>query len=94
MFVCVYMDDLISTGNNQIMFEEFKKVMAQEFEMSDMGLTSYYLGIEVKQMKDEIFISQEAYAKELLKRLNMLDYNPINTPMECRAKLSKEEKGV
>ena len=60
------MDDLISTGNNQIMFEEFKKVMAQEFEMSDMGLMSYYLGIEVKQMEDGIFISQEAYAKELL----------------------------
>ena len=57
LFVCVYVDDLIFTGNNQIMFEDFKKAMAQEFEMSDMGLMSYYLGIEVKQMEDGIFIS-------------------------------------
>ncbi|KAL1325586.1 hypothetical protein AAHE18_13G171100 [Arachis hypogaea] len=68
--------------------------MAQEFEMSDIGLMSYYLGIEVKQMEDGIFISQEAYARELLKKLNMLDCNPTNTPMECGVKLSKEEEGV
>ncbi|XP_072073935.1 uncharacterized mitochondrial protein AtMg00810-like [Arachis hypogaea] len=67
--------------------------MAQEFELSDMGLMSYYLGIEVKQMQDGIFISQQAYARELLKKLNMLDCNPTNTPMECGVKLSKE-KGV
>ncbi|XP_072052139.1 uncharacterized mitochondrial protein AtMg00810-like [Arachis hypogaea] len=68
--------------------------MAQEFEMSDMGLMSYYLGIEVKQIEDRIFISQQAYAKELLKKLNMLDCNPTNTPMECGVKLFKEEEGV
>ncbi|XP_057719117.1 uncharacterized mitochondrial protein AtMg00810-like [Arachis stenosperma] len=45
-------------------------------------------------MNDEIFISQEAYARELLKKLNMLDCNPTNTPMECGVKLSKEKEGV
>ncbi|XP_072073334.1 uncharacterized mitochondrial protein AtMg00810-like [Arachis hypogaea] len=85
---------LYSQENNQIMFEEFKKVMAQEFDTSDMGLISYYLGIEVKQIEDGIFISQQAYARELLKKLNMLDCNPTNTPMECGVKLSKEEEGV
>ncbi|KAL1321588.1 hypothetical protein AAHE18_14G137900 [Arachis hypogaea] len=94
LFVCVYVDDLIFIGNNQIMFEEFKKVMAQEFEMSDMGLMSYYLGIEVKQIEDGVFISQQAYARELLKKLNMLDCNPSNTPMEYGVKLFKEEDGV
>ena len=74
------------------MFEEFKKVMAQEFEMSNMGLMSYYLGIEVKQMENGIFISQEVYAKELLKKLNLLDCNPVNMPMDCGDKLSKEDK--
>lgn len=40
--VCIYMNDLIFTGNNPQMFEDFKSLMAQEFEMSDMGLKSYY----------------------------------------------------
>ena len=45
--------------------------MAQEFEITDIGLISYYLGIEVKQMDDDIFISQESYKKEVLKKFNM-----------------------
>ncbi|KAK2965860.1 hypothetical protein RJ640_027147 [Escallonia rubra] len=52
-------DDLIFTGNNSSMFKELKNAMAQEFEMTDIGLMSYYLGIEVKQRDDGIFISQE-----------------------------------
>jgi hypothetical protein len=48
---CLYVDDLIFTGNNPSMFEDFKKAMTQEFEMTDIGLMSYYLGIEVKQME-------------------------------------------
>ena len=57
LFVYIYVDDLIFTGNNSRMFNNFKKVMAQEFEMSDIGLMTYYLGMEVKYMEDGIFIS-------------------------------------
>lgn len=92
LFFYVYVDDLIVIGNNQMMFDGFKKAMAQEFEMSDMGLMSYYLGIEVKQMKDGIVISQEAYTKEVLKKFKMLDCNPVNTPMECGVKTFKTRK--
>ncbi|KAK2993848.1 hypothetical protein RJ640_027325 [Escallonia rubra] len=67
LIVGLYVDDLIFTGNNVKMFDDFKKEMAKEFEMTDIGLMSYYLGIEVKQRDDGIFISQEAYAKEVLK---------------------------
>jgi hypothetical protein len=51
LFICLYVDDLIFTGNNPSMFEDFKKAMTQEFEITDIGLMSYYLGIEVKQME-------------------------------------------
>ncbi|KAL0356000.1 UNVERIFIED_CONTAM: Retrovirus-related Pol polyprotein from transposon TNT 1-94 [Sesamum radiatum] len=78
-------------GNNQHMYENFKKVMAQEFEMSDMGLMSYYLGLEVKQRSDGIFISQEAYARETLKKFKMKECNPVTTPIECGVKLSKDD---
>ncbi|KAK3039773.1 hypothetical protein RJ639_027086 [Escallonia herrerae] len=55
--------------------------MARQFDMTDMGLMSYYLGLEVKQMKDGIFMSQEGYAKEVLKKFKMLDSKPVKTPM-------------
>lgn len=71
------------------MFEEFKEAMAQEFEMSDMGLMSYYLGIQVNQMKEGIIVTQEVYVKELLKKFNMLNCKPVNTSIECGEKLSK-----
>ncbi|KAJ4812770.1 polyprotein [Rhynchospora pubera] len=72
LFVCIYVDDLILTGNNPQMYANFKRAMAKEFEMSDMGLMSYYLGIEVKQSGDGIFISQEGYAREIIKKFKMM----------------------
>ena len=63
LIVCLYVDDLIFTGNNPSIFEDFKKAITKEFGMTNIGLMVYYLGIEVKQMEDEIFISQEGYAK-------------------------------
>ncbi|KAK2976718.1 hypothetical protein RJ640_013974 [Escallonia rubra] len=74
------------------MFDDFKKEMAKEFEMTDIGLMSYYLGIEVKQRDDGIFISQEAYAKEVLKRFNVENCNPISIPIEVEKKLSRHVK--
>ena len=91
--VCLYVDDLIFTGSNPTMFEEFKKVMAREFEMTDLSLMCFYLGIEVKQMEDGIFISQECYAKDILKKFKMDDCKPVSTPVECGIKLSRHENG-
>ena len=55
---------------------------------------AYYLSIEVKQKKDGIFISQESYTKEILKKFKMDDCNPISTPMECAIKLFKDDEAV
>ncbi|KAH9648378.1 hypothetical protein KPL70_025559 [Citrus sinensis] len=79
--------------NNPSLFEEFKRVMIKEFEMTDIGLMAYYLSIEVKQKEEGIFISQESYAKEILKRFKMNDCKPISTPVECGVKLSKYDEG-
>ncbi|KAJ4756551.1 polyprotein [Rhynchospora pubera] len=93
LVVALYVDDLIFTGNSGEMIEEFKKAMMREFEMTDLGLMSYFLGLEIKQSDDGIFISQEAYAKEVLKRFNMANCNPVSTPVECGVKLSRHDKG-
>ncbi|PKU59392.1 putative mitochondrial protein [Dendrobium catenatum] len=61
--------------------------------MTDIRLLAYCLGIEVYQMEDGIFISQESYAKEMLKKFKMDNCKPINTPIECRVKLSKHDEG-
>ena len=75
------------------MFDEFKKEMTKEFEMIDIGLMSYYIVIEVKQEDKGILITQEGYAKYVLKKFKMDDSNPVDTTMECRIKLSKHEEG-
>ncbi|KAH9697038.1 hypothetical protein KPL71_023433 [Citrus sinensis] len=67
--------------------------MSKEFEMTDIELMAYYLGIEVNQKEEDIFISQESYAKEILKKFKMNDCKPISTPVECRVKLSKHDEG-
>jgi hypothetical protein len=61
--------------------------------MTDIGLMSYYLGIEVKQMEKGIFISQGSFARELLKKFKMNNCKPVSTPVECGLKLSKHEEG-
>lgn len=58
--VCLYVDDLIFTGNDGAMFEKFKKFMMIEFEMSDLGMMHYFLRIKV-QFASGIFISQKKY---------------------------------
>ncbi|KAH9751570.1 hypothetical protein KPL71_014344 [Citrus sinensis] len=93
LIVCLYVDDLVFTGSNPSLFEEFKRVMIKEFEMTDIGLTAYYLGIEVKQKEEDIFISQESYANEILKKFKMNDCKPISTPVECGVRLSKLDEG-
>ncbi|XP_061364779.1 uncharacterized mitochondrial protein AtMg00810-like [Gastrolobium bilobum] len=89
LFVALYVDDLIFMGNNDGMIQEIKRTMTMEFEMTDPGLMRYFLGLEVRQDNLGIFVSQEAYAKEILKRFKMTDCNPVSTPMEPGSKLSK-----
>jgi hypothetical protein len=66
LIVCLYVDDLIFTGNLSV--EEFKTAMKTEFEMTDLGMMKYFLCIEVNQSKDGIFICQNNYENDILKR--------------------------
>jgi chromosome condensin MukBEF MukE localization factor len=85
-------DDLIFTGNNAKMFKDFKQAMIKEFEMMDIGLMTYYLGIEIKQEEYGIFVNQEKFIKEILKNFKMKDCAKVNTPIECGEKMSKNDK--
>ena len=71
LLVCLYEDDVIYMGSKETMVEDFKQRLMCTFEMSDLGLLHYFLGLEVKQEEDGVFISQRRYAEGLLKRFQM-----------------------
>jgi len=87
--VVLYVDDLIFMGNDETLVEEFKEAMKREFEMIDLGLLKFFLGIEIQQEEQGIFVSQSKYAKVILKRFRMETCNPALTPTAMGIKLCK-----
>ncbi|XP_042415174.1 uncharacterized mitochondrial protein AtMg00810-like [Zingiber officinale] len=75
------------------MIEEFKDDMTQKYEMSDMGLLRHFLGMEIYQEEETVFICQKMYAETILKKFNMLGCNPVSTPLIMGEKLKKEDGG-
>jgi hypothetical protein len=89
LIVGVYVDDLVITGGNATELKQFKDEMKRTFQMSDLGLLSYYLGLEVNQIPGGITVSQGAYALKILEAAGLDRSNASHTPMETRLKLSK-----
>jgi hypothetical protein len=94
LVVSVYVDDLIYSGNDETMFKRFKHSMKQEFDMSDLGRMKYFLGVEVVQGSEGIFINQRKYANEVLERFGMEHCNPVKNPVVPGFKLGKDEDGT
>ena len=69
------------------MIADTKRNLAAEFEMKDLGMMHYFLGMEVWQSTDGIFLGQGKYAVEILKRFGMMDYKDMATPMASNLKL-------
>jgi hypothetical protein len=91
LIVCLYVDDLILTGD--LFIDDFKNAIKTKFEITDLGLMKYFLGIEVDQSDDGIFIFQTNYANEVIKRFRMLNCKPTTTPIATSIKLSKYDEG-
>jgi hypothetical protein len=92
--VCqIYVDDIIFGSTNEKSCEEFSRVMMQKFEMSMMGELNYFLGFQVKQLKEGTFICQTKYTQYLLKRFGMKDTKPAKTPMGTDIHLDLDKGG-
>jgi len=91
LIVSLYVDDILVTGSNELLVEEFKQEMMNVFEMTDLGLMTYFLGMEVKQSQNEVFICQKKYAKEISKKFQMKECKATSTPMNQKEKLSKND---
>jgi hypothetical protein len=86
VILLLYVDELFLTGEENIITDCKKKIVV-EFEMKDLGLMHYFLGLEVWKSLEKIFLNQEKYAVETLKRFDMLECKSMNTPMETKLKL-------
>ncbi|KAK6145210.1 hypothetical protein DH2020_022030 [Rehmannia glutinosa] len=93
LLVQIYVDDIIFGATNESLFKKFSKLMQGEFEMSMMGELNFFLGLQIKQCQEGIYISQSKYTKELLKKFGIEEGRTVSTPMATNVKIDKDEKG-
>jgi hypothetical protein len=89
----IYVDDIIFGSTNQDFCEEFRKMIANKFEMSMIRELGYFLGLQIKKMKNGTFVSQGKYIKDMLKKFGMDDAKDISTPMGINRNLDSDASG-
>ncbi|GJW06666.1 reverse transcriptase domain-containing protein [Tanacetum coccineum] len=93
LLVQVYVDDIIFGSTKKSLCIEFEKMMHKKFQMSSIGELTFFLGLQVKQKEDGIFISQDKYVTEILKKFCFTDVKTASTHMETQKPLLKDEDG-
>jgi hypothetical protein len=94
LLVQVYVDDIIFGSTKKSMCVEFEKLMKDQFQMSSMGELTFFLGLQVKQNKQGIFISQDKYVAEILRKFQFQDAKVASTPADKEThQLLKDQSG-
>ncbi|GJZ97304.1 reverse transcriptase domain-containing protein [Tanacetum coccineum] len=93
LIVQVYVDDIIFSSTKKKLCTEFEKMMHKKFQMSSIGELTFFLGLQVKQKEDGIFISQDKYVIEILKKFGFSDVKTASKPMETHKPLLKDADG-
>jgi hypothetical protein len=91
--VQIYVDDIIFGVFSHTLVSRFQEMMESGFQMSMMGELTFFLGIQVKQMKQGTFVHQPKYTKDLMKKFNMAELKPVSTLMCSVASLGPDEDG-
>ncbi|GJR11474.1 putative ribonuclease H-like domain-containing protein, partial [Tanacetum coccineum] len=91
ILVQVYVDDIIFGSTKKAWCDEFEALMKGEFEMSAMGELTFFLGLQVQQRPDGIFIGQDKYVQEILKKFDLESVRTATTPYEAPKPKSKNE---
>nr|GEV08683.1 uncharacterized mitochondrial protein AtMg00810-like [Tanacetum cinerariifolium] len=89
----VYVDDIIFGSTKKELCNAFEKMMREKFQMSSMGELTFFLGLQVKQKQAGIFISQDKYVAEILKKYGFSEVKNASTPMETQKPLLKNKDG-
>ncbi|GKD24783.1 putative ribonuclease H-like domain-containing protein, partial [Tanacetum coccineum] len=93
LLVQVYVDDIIFGSTKKSLCTDFEQIIHKRFQMSSMGELTFFLGLQVKQKEDGIFISQDNYVGEILKKFGFSSIRTASTPMETNKALTKDEDG-
>ena len=93
LLVQIYVDDIIFGSTDENMCKRFSKIMSSEYEMSLMGELTYFLGLQVKQSSDGIFINQEKYVRDLLRKYQFDSTPSKNTPISAPLNLDSDPNG-
>ncbi|GKA66340.1 putative ribonuclease H-like domain-containing protein [Tanacetum coccineum] len=90
LLVQVYVDDIIFGSTNKELCTAFEKLMKDKFQMSSMGELTFFLGLQVQQKEDGIFINQDKYVAEILKKFNYTDVKSASTLVDLEKPLVKD----
>nr|GEX46216.1 putative ribonuclease H-like domain-containing protein [Tanacetum cinerariifolium] len=90
LLVHVYLDDIIFGSTNKELCKYFKKLMKDKFQMSSMGELTFFLGLQVKQKDNGIFISQDKYVDRILRKFGLTDGKSTSTPIDTDKPLLKD----
>ncbi|GJT98854.1 putative ribonuclease H-like domain-containing protein [Tanacetum coccineum] len=93
LLVQVYVDDIIFGSTKKSLCIDFEHIMHKRFQMSSIGELTFFLGLQVKQKEDGIFINQDKYVGEILKKYGFSCVKTTSTPMETNKELTKDEDG-
>ncbi|KAI3728603.1 hypothetical protein L6452_17241 [Arctium lappa] len=93
LLVQIYVDDIIFGSTRESMCREFEELMHQRFKMSSMGELTFFLGLQVQQKSDGIFISQSKYVQDILTKFGFSDSKPVSTPMETHKQITADLEG-
>jgi hypothetical protein len=91
LLVQIYVDDIIFGVSSHTLMFRFQEMMESEFEISMMGELTFFLDIQVKQNKQGTFVHQAKYTKDLMKKFNMVELNPVSTLMITAMTLGPNE---
>ncbi|GJV86497.1 putative ribonuclease H-like domain-containing protein [Tanacetum coccineum] len=92
LLVRVYVDDIIFRSTRKSVCTEFEQMMHNRFQMSSMGELTFFLGLQVQQKEDGIFISQDKYVADILKKFDFVTVKTASTPIETNKALIKDEE--
>eukprot|EP00253_Pinus_taeda_P028118 PITA_28118 len=91
ILISLYVDDMIITGDADDLIRGIKRLMAQVFEMKDLGSLHYCLGLEVCRDTGQTFLTQWKYARNLLEEFGMNQCRSAATPLQQNLKLSSDD---
>ncbi|KAJ9549072.1 hypothetical protein OSB04_021615 [Centaurea solstitialis] len=93
LLVQIYVDDILFGSTKSSLCKDFETLMHKRFKMSAMGELTFFLGLQVEQKKDGIFIHQTKYVHDILAKFGFRDVKPVSTPMEARKQIATDVAG-